>query len=602
MKKILVPLLALVLLIASIGATADGSDAVTLEVNTGKNKVYMSDDPYIASLRGDAAEPEGDALPVLVLPVKKGIQLQVTVKPAAVKNKKVILSVDDAAVAQVQGTGLTGLKAGETVLTIASEADPAATVQYRVLVIRQVSRISLTASEKSVAVGGSISLTPEFTPEDATLKQVSWSSDNEKIATVDQDGIVTGMKRGTVRMIATAQDGSNVRANISVQVVQLAEEITLKETEVTVDTGRNVMLHATVLPTDTNDKSVVWTSSDESIATVNTQGRVTGVSLGDCEIICASSTAGSVEARAVVHVQQPVKGIAFGEAPTVYVNETGKLTWNVEPSDANNPEVILTSGNEKILTVNQDGTVTGVKAGETFVQAVIADGSNRQARIKIKVYQHVESVQMKRNTAYIDTGSSSIAGAILSPKNAANQNMTWESEDPAIASVKPVAKQTYRVNISGLQEGTTTVTGTTVDGGLQTSIKVIVGSFEKSLKLDKDHTYVQGSGDVVIRVKNISDLTITSVTATVAVTDVDGNPVPCNSKDDSNTFTVEYKSTLGPGETSRDSKWKYVDFKYPESTAVSQYEVRITQFQIDHDWIKTIRKKYQPVLKCPVHL
>ena len=136
-------------------------------------------------------------------------------------------------------------------------------------------------------------------------------------------------------------------------------------------------------------------------------------------------------------------------------------------------------------------------------------------------------------------------------------------------------------------------------------IRTLLGSSSpgKALSLIKNHTVVNsGDGGITIRVKNISDLPITSITAQVSVTDAEGEPVPCNSKDDSNTFTVVYHGKILPGEFSQDTKWKYVNFKAPESPAVSEYEVKITEFQIDDDWVKTIRKKNQPTLKVPVHL
>ena len=108
--------------------------------------------------------------------------------------------------------------------------------------------------------------------------------------------------------------------------------------------------------------------------------------------------------------------------------------------------------------------------------------------------------------------------------------------------------------------------------------------------------------DVYLTVKNDSGLTITYITAEVSVFDVDGKPVPANSEDGSNTFKVVYKKTLKPGASTKEKDWKYVDFKLPESLKVSEYVVKITQYQIENDWIKNIRKKHQPTKHCPVHL
>ena len=218
MKKMLSLLLALVMLCMSLAALAEEGETVTLELNAGKLPVYAADDPYLNGLTS-----AGDGLPVIVLAVKKNVQLQVNVLPKTTKNKKVELAVDNEAVVRVKGNTVSGLAPGETVLTITSVQDSSVAIQYRIVVIQPVTRLTLTAPAKSVAIGGTIQLTPVYAPENATRQQVTWVSANEQIATVDENGVVTGLKRGTARITATAADGSNIRANISVQVTQSAD-------------------------------------------------------------------------------------------------------------------------------------------------------------------------------------------------------------------------------------------------------------------------------------------------------------------------------------------------------------------------------------------
>ena len=593
MRKILIPLLVMILLCVSTAALADGND-IKLELNTAKLAVYEADDPYLKQL-GMTEQPEEDVLPVLVLPVRKTLKLQITVTPKTVRNKKFTLAVDDEKLVQVRGNALTGLKPGVAELTIASAQDPKAALRYRVLVIQPVTRISLTAPAKTVGVGKTLTLTPAFVPDNATLKSVTWSSSNNGIATVDKKGNVTGVKRGTVRITALSKDGGNIRANISIQVVQMAEKITLDKKELTVDAGRTGVLRATVLPADTNDKKVIWTSSDEKIAKVNPQGRVTGVKVGDCEIICTSKTSGQVEARAVVHVQQPVKKVSFKDAPAVYVGESAQLSWKIEPADATNQAVSFKSANEGIVKVDQDGKVTGVKAGETYVTVITKDGSNRQAKVKVKVFQHVTGVHMKRSIAYIDLNTSSTTTAILEPSRYVNTNMTWKSADPSVATAEPAGKETCKVSIYGLKKGTTTVTGTTEDGGHKASITVKVGDWENSLK------WIEGKfgarGQFYFQVRNVSDLYITSVTVEVEIYDFDGNPMKgINTRNGSNVVKAVYSKPLNPGATTREDQWKLVDFDkgMADTEGFAAIVSRVTEFQIDNDWVKVIRRNRQP--------
>ena len=466
-------------------------------------------------------------------------------------------------------------------------------------------RLTVTAPAKNVAVGGTMQLTPAYTPDNATRKGVTWSSSNEQIATVDENGVVSGLKRGNARITAIATDGSKIRANVNVQVTQTAQEIQLDKAEMTVDAGKSGVLKATVLPKDTNNKNVVWSSSNESVAKVNGQGRVTGVALGDCEITCTSQETGEVQAKAAVHVQQPVKKIVFGDAPTVYNGETGQLTWTVEPDNASNPVLQFKSSNERILTVDENGVVTGVAGGEAFVNAITTDGSKRQARLKVKVMQHVTGIHMKRHTAYVDQNASSPTSAILEPEKAKNinKNMTWESADPSIATVVPEKNNPARADIRGISYGTTVVTTTTEDGGFQASITVKVGDWQHALKLTD--AGVRGA-DAYLTVKNVSNgsegLHITSITAEVTVLNADGEVVPANSKDPTKPFRMVYTRSLDPGESTQEKYWKTVNFMLPDDPTVSYYVIKVVEYQIDNDWVKTIQQRNQPTKKCPVHV
>ena len=591
MKKILIPLLVLAMLFMSAFALAEGEEVNGLSVNTAKLPVYAADDPAPAGLGLSAQAVEAN-LPVLVLQVKQNLQLQVAVMPKTVKNKKVTLSVDNEEIAKVKGNAVIGRASGETVLTIASEANPDVKVQFTVLVYQPVTRITVTAAAKSVAVGESMALTPAFAPEEATLKAVTWSSANEAIAVVDENGNVSGVKKGDVRITAAAKDGSGIKASINVKVTQNAEEITLDNTEVTVDTGRNTVLKATVLPKNTDDKKVIWTSSDESIATVNAQGRVTGVALGDCEIICASVTNGEVQARAAIHVQQPVTKVTFGEAPMVYAGESAQLTWSIEPANASNPAVSFKSGNDKILTVDENGVVTGVKAGKTFVDVVTQDGSKRKARLNVKVGQHVTGVSMKRHTAYIDVNTSSAASAVVEPGNATNQMMTWKSDDPSIADVSLASKQGNKVNIKGIREGETVVRGTTEDGGFETSILVKVGDYSHALKIT--NAEIGGKGQIYVTVRNVSDdLPITNIKLQLEMLLWGGEPaIGVNSNDGSNILEATYSKRLEPGQKTPEDKWKIKDLE--KEIPYMGFVVRIVEYQIDNDWIKVIPKNKRP--------
>jgi len=290
-----------------------------------------------------------------------------------------------------------------------------------------------------------------------------------------------------------------------------------------------------------------------------------------------------------VHVLQPVTGIIFSEPPEVYVGETGTLAWSVEPANASNPAIRLTSGNGKILTVSDDGTITGVKAGYANVKAVSTDGSNKQANVKVRILQHVTGVHMYRHTAYIDRGETATTSAVLEPSDATNHNMTWESADPAVAKVSPVAKQGNRVSVTGVSNGETTVTGTTEDGGFQASINVKIGDFSRMLKIL--HVSCGAKGKLSIKLKNVSDLPITYVRVDLEAFGADGKPVPINLKDGTNVVQATYHQKVEPGHQTTANQWSAKDLD--PNASFSRMTFKVIEYQINNDWIKLLRTNRQ---------
>ena len=564
--------------------------AAEVEVDPQNLTVLQPDDPLVTELLAEETE-----LPVLLLPLGRTYSLRVNILPRDASNRRAVLTGSDDSVLRVKGTSLTGQKLGEADLTVANEWSPEVCERYRVLVVQPVTKLKLEASADHVPAGSEMVLTPVFTPETASVQAVTWKSANEKIATVDENGVVTGVARGNVRVTATALDGSRVQANYNVKVTQTATSIVLSKDEFTVDVGRYQSLRATVLPNNANDKSVEWETSDPSVATVNQYGRVTGVGVGTCTVTCTSKEVNDVSASATVHVQQPVTKVSFTSSVLeVYVGETGQVHWVVEPSNATNPEVTLSSSNTKILNVSQDGTVTPVKRGEAYVYVASTDGSNRRARITVKVLQHVEGVHMESDVCYVNVEETVTARAILEPADASNNRMTWESDDRKIARV---AGSRTRPEITGMSWGETVIRGTTEDGGYTTSFTVKVGDWDRALSLNE--AYVDEKGAIRLLVRNNSNLIITRVNAQIEVYDDKGDPIAVNTADGSNVFSAVYRDTLEPGDASAHGRWRFVDFRQPAE--MGSITVQIVSFVIDGTWTKTIAEENRPTLTYTIY-
>ena len=562
-----------------------GRKAESVQVDESKLPVYDAEDPAVALL----LTGEKDGLRVLLVPVKKSVTLKATVMPKDATNREVVLTSGDESVAKVQKNAVQGVAPGETVLTAANVKSPEVAVQYRVLVVQPVKKLTVEADASSVAVGGQISLRAAAEPADATITGVRWSSGDEKTAVVDENGVVTGVKAGNARIIASATDGSGVRANYTVKVVQNPTEVTLSTEKLTVDIGRSATVKATVGPKNAYSKKVVWSSSDESIATVNQSGKITGISIGRCTVTARSDVLDTVSASMEVEVQQPVKKVSFiGTEAFAYSGETLQLAWTVEPADATNPVIAFSSGNKKVIEVDENGRVTAIGKGETYVNAVTTDGSKRKARIKVKVGLHVTGVEMVRRNAYLDRKETQTAGATIYPKDASNKNMTWTSSDESVVTVK--GKTNSKIKLTSVDYGTATVTGVTEDGGFETSIQVHVGNYSRNVVF-RDFDF-DANGNFFLSVRNNTDLTLTRITAEIEMFEwVDGSrePASVNTKNGGNKVECVWTGSLGPGETTGSRHWKMVNYKAPKDGIRSTTgTVTLVSFQIDNDWIKLI--------------
>lgn len=156
---------------------------------------------------------------------------------------------------------------------------------------------SITLDQSTVVINENetLQLTATVMPEDATNRMVTWNSSNEAVATVDENGLVTAVAPGSAVITAMTTDGSNLNASCNVTVLRrivLAESIQLNVTTAGLNEGATLQLTATVLPEECDNKTVIWASSDEAVATVDSNGLVTTHSVGTATIT-AMTTDGS---------------------------------------------------------------------------------------------------------------------------------------------------------------------------------------------------------------------------------------------------------------------------------------------------------------------
>ena len=245
--------------------------------------------------------------------------------------------------------------------------------------------ISLSASASSVEVKGAVYVTATVKPE-KYADRVKWSSSDTSIATVS-GGTVTGVQAGTVSITA-AVEGTDAKASVSLEV-KAAEtpKLTLSAETLTLSADAAQTLSATVKPDTLSDKTVVWTSADKAIATVDEKGVVTGVKAGTVTITAALKTDASVKAECKVTVTaKETASVTLSQTTgTAYIDGTLSLSATVKPDTLSDKTLVWTSADKAIATVSEKGVVTGVKAGTVTITAALKADASVKAECKVTV-------------------------------------------------------------------------------------------------------------------------------------------------------------------------------------------------------------------------
>ena len=325
-----------------------------------------------------------------------------------------------------------------------------------------VTEIHLNTTQLSMYVGQTATLTASVFPTNA-CDVVGWISSNTSVATVDQNGTVFANEPGTSTIIATTRDGSNLSASCIVTVEQLVTSIEFSEQNKILNVGESFMLSPTILPENASNKSVTWSSSNPTVASVDSLGNVTALKRGTTTITATTNDGSNLSASCVVTVVQPVMGITLNEnSHTLKYNGQDnfsfKLVATTTPSNANNHAVVWSSSNNNVATVASDGTVTSTGKGVTTITATTTDGSNLSDSCIVTVEQLATEISLTPQAKTLNVGESFILSPAVLPETADDKSVTWSSSNAAVASVNTWGK------VTALKRGTATITATTKDG------------------------------------------------------------------------------------------------------------------------------------------
>ena len=316
-----------------------------------------------------------------------------------------------------------------------------------------VSSVSLDKTSVSLNVGESVTLAATVKPDNATNKTVSWSSSNASVASVDASGKVSAVAEGTATITAKAGDKTATCSVTVTKKVVAVESVTLDKSSLELNEGETATLTATVKPDNASDKTVTWSSSKTSVATVDANGKVTAVAEGNATI---TAKAGNKSATCSVTVTKnvvAVESITLDKSSLeLNEGETATLVATVKPDNATNKTVTWSSSRTSVATVDANGKVTAVAEGTATITAKAGD---KTATCSVTVKKNtvaVESVTLDKSSLELTEGETATLTASVKPDNATNKTVTWSSSNQSVATVD------QNGTVTAVAEGNTTIT------------------------------------------------------------------------------------------------------------------------------------------------
>ncbi len=434
-------------------------------------------------------------------------QLNVSVSPADATDKSLQWTSSNTAVATVSASGVVKAINGGTAVISAKTQDGTKIVCQSIVTVNgapapvvkpdssvSVSSITMDMEEVRIFSAGAcktVRLNAVVSPANAGNPAIKWSSSNPSVATVDQNGVVTGVAGGTAVITATSAANASIEATCIVSVGQLIENIAVTPGTKTILKGDSFTVKATVHPANALSHEFVWTSENSNIATVDQDGIVTGVGLGTTNICAIAQDGSGVTNRISVTVNPvPVASVAFVKHDAImYTTGAGKmmrLETQVLPLHAEDRNLKWSSSNPAVVSVDAQGVVTALAVGTATVRATSVSNPEFSDVCTITVKQLVTDIALNTAQQIIEPEQTVQVNATVSPANASDPSLKWTSTDENVARVSQTGL------VTGVREGTATICAAASDiSGVYQEITITVMEHPVTdVVLDKDSAVI----------------------------------------------------------------------------------------------------------------
>ena len=350
-----------------------------------------------------------------------------------------------------------------------------------------VESVSLDKTEAVLKEKETVKLNATVLPENADNKNVHFTSDNDAVATVDDNGLVTALSSGEAVITVITEDGKKTakcKITVEKEIIQL-KTITITNAPAELENGAQVQLGIKYIPDNTTQsKSVEWKTSDASVAVVSSTGLVTAKKTGTVTITAVSKADSSIQSKVTIKVLSHITDVTVtGPSGTLYTDTKYKFTAKITPDDTtDNKTVIWAVSDSNIAQIATDGTLSFKKAGTVDVIATVKATSSNTIIKKLTVTGvkrviNVSSVALDKTTVNLKKGETVKLNATVAPADADNKEVTYTSSNSAVAKVDNTGL------VTALSSGEAVITVTTKDGSKTASCKVTVAKETEPLAI-----------------------------------------------------------------------------------------------------------------------
>lgn len=350
-----------------------------------------------------------------------------------------------------------------------------------------VESVSLDKTEAVLKEKETVKLNATVLPENADNKNVHFTSDNDAVAAVDDNGLVTALSSGEAVITVITEDGKKTakcKITVEKEIIQL-KTITIINAPAELEKGAQVQLGIKYIPDNTTQsKSVEWKTSDASVAIVSSTGLVTAKKTGTVTITAVSKADSSIQSRVTIKVLSHITDVTVtGPSGTLYTDTKYKFTAKITPDDTtDNKTVIWSVSDSNIAQIATDGTLSFKKAGTVDVIATVKATSSNTVIKKLTVTGvkrviNVSSVALDKTTVNLKKGETVKLNATVAPADADNKEVTYTSSNSAVAKVDNTGL------VTAIAPGDAVITVTTKDGSKTASCKVAVAKETEPLAI-----------------------------------------------------------------------------------------------------------------------